>query len=76
MAKKFFERLKRIDSLIQKKATGNPVDLARRLEISESTLYEFLALMRSFGAPIKYDKEKNTYYYTEIGNFNIFFEKK
>jgi predicted DNA-binding transcriptional regulator YafY len=75
MPKKFIERFARIDYLISKKATGSPSDLAERLEISESTLFEFLSVMKDLGAPIKFDKNRNSYYYESSGRFFIkFFE--
>jgi predicted DNA-binding transcriptional regulator YafY len=58
MPKRILERFKRIDSLIQRRGTGKPVDLAKRIKISESTLYEYLAIMKGLGAPINYDKKK------------------
>lgn len=76
MPKKFLQRLKRIDNLIRIKATGNASNLANRLELSESTIYEYLAVMKSFGAPIRYDNDRGTYYYEEEGVFKIYFEKK
>lgn len=75
MPKKILERFRRIDYLIQKRGTGKPNELSQRIEVSESTLYEYLAIMKSFGAPIAFDKERNTYYYSEKGKFKIFFEK-
>lgn len=76
MPKKFFDRFTRIDQLIARKATGTPQELAERLEISESTLYEYFSVMKDLGAPIKYDKIKNTYYYEVNGRFKIkFFEE-
>lgn len=75
MPKKFLDRFSRIDQLISTKATGTPQKLAEKLEISESTLYEYFSVMRELGAPIKYDKFKNTYYYEINGRFKIkFFE--
>jgi len=76
MAKRILERLKRIDRLIRLKATGKPSDFANRLELSESSMFGYLALMKSFGAPIKFDKFRNTYYYEYSGEFKIFFKKK
>jgi len=40
MPQKFIDRIKRIDKLIAQKATGNAKQLAQKLGISESTLYE------------------------------------
>ena len=75
MPKKFLDRFSRIDQLIYRKATGTPQHLAEKLDISESTLYEYFAVKRELGAPIKYDKFRNTYYYEINGRFKIkFFE--
>jgi predicted DNA-binding transcriptional regulator YafY len=76
MPKKILQRLKRIDNLIKTKAAGKASDLANKLELSESTIYEYLAVMKSFGAPIRYDHDRGTYYYEEEGSFKIYFEKK
>ncbi|QEH40812.1 HTH domain-containing protein [Chitinophaga sp. XS-30] len=75
MPKRYFERLQTIDYLIRIRGTGNPTQLANRLEISERTLYEFLRMMKDLGAPIEYDRYKETYYYGEKGGFNIKFSK-
>lgn len=73
MPKRFFERFNRLDDLIARKATGTPKELADKLEISESTLYEYLIVMKDLGAPIRYDKLRSTYYYEVNGKFQIKF---
>ncbi|MRG47480.1 HTH domain-containing protein [Chitinophaga niabensis] len=75
MPKRYFERLQTIDYLIRIKGTGKPAQLAKRLRISERTLYEFLKLMKDLGAPIEYDRYKESYYYGEKGGFSIKFTK-
>ncbi|MCW3467988.1 HTH domain-containing protein [Chitinophaga sp. PC15] len=75
MPKRYFERLQTIDYLIRIKGTGKPAQLAKRLRISERTLYEFLKMMKELGAPIEYDRYKESYYYSEKGGFNIRFSK-
>jgi len=75
MPKRYFERLQTIDYLIRIKGTGKPAQLAKRLRISERTLYEFLKMMKDLGAPIEYDRYKESYYYSEKGGFNIRFVK-
>lgn len=57
------------------KATGKPSELAAKLEISESTLYEFLGLMKELGAPIKWDGNRNSYVYEPEGRMRIKFQK-
>lgn len=74
MPKRFLERFKRIDYLISIKGTGTPTQLAEKLDISESMLYEYLNVLREQGAPISYDKNKQTYYYDINGRFKIIFE--
>lgn len=69
----FINKLKRIDYLIARKATGSPAMLAEKLEISETTLFEYLSIMRECGAPIKYEKFRQSYYYEYEGNFAIEF---
>mgnify|MGYP001548330534 CR=1 FL=1 len=75
MPKRYFDRLQTIDYLIRIKGTGKPAQLAKRLCISERTLYEFLKMMKELGAPIEYDRYKESYYYSEKGGFNIRFSK-
>lgn len=75
MPKRFLERFKKIDYLISIRRTGTPAQLADKLEISESMLYEYLSVLREQGAPIAYDKERQTYYYERKGSFKIFFEE-
>jgi predicted DNA-binding transcriptional regulator YafY len=74
MPAKFLERFQRIDDLIYRKSTGTPQQLADRLELSESTLYEYLSVMRSLGAPIAYSRERQSYYYKSDGHFIIDFK--
>jgi predicted DNA-binding transcriptional regulator YafY len=76
MPRKFIERLMRIDEIIASKSSGPPARLAEKLEVSESTLYEFIAVMKELGAPIQFDKFNQRYYYEEEGRFNISFRKK
>lgn len=75
MPQKFIESFKRIDELIAQKTTGNPAQLADKLDISESTLYEFLKVLKDLGAPVEYDHEMCSYIYKETGQFKIAFYK-
>jgi len=75
MPKRYFDRLQTIDYLIRIKGTGKPAQLAKRLRISERTLYEFLKMMKELGAPIEYDRYKESYFYSEKGGCNVRFSK-
>lgn len=73
MLSELLDRLERLDHLIRHKSTGTPNQLAVRLNISERTLYGFLSEMRELGAPIKYSRSKQTYYYGTKGKFQLRF---
>lgn len=75
MPAKFIQRFKQIDKLIAAKATGTPAEFAEKLDISESTLYEFLKVLKELDAPIEFDGKRNTYYYTCSGRMVIKFEQ-
>lgn len=70
------ERIERVDQFIRLKATGSPKDLAARLGISESAWYELLSTMIALGAPIYYNKERNSYCYKEEVKFVCGFKPK
>ncbi|MDR1181504.1 MAG: HTH domain-containing protein [Bacteroidales bacterium] len=67
----------RLDQLIRLKNTGSANDMAKKLEVSESTVYRLIDVLRIFvrhdGGNILYDKEKKTYYYDPSGYFLIKF---
>jgi predicted DNA-binding transcriptional regulator YafY len=60
-----YKRLKYIDLLISRSATGTPKNLAQKLNISEITVYRYIREMKELGAPIKYCRSCNSYKYTE-----------
>ena len=57
--------LQRIDHLIRTRATGTPTQLAERLDISQRKLYRLMGEFRDQGFPITYDKQADTYFYSE-----------
>ncbi|MBN2681471.1 MAG: HTH domain-containing protein [Bacteroidales bacterium] len=62
------ERIRRIDHLIQTKATGAPVDLAKKLGVSERTVYELIKFIKhEMSAPVKYSRIQRTYYFEREG---------
>ena len=75
MPKYYFNRLEHLSSLIKMKATGSPVALARKLGVSERTVYEYVDILRSLGADIKYSKTKESYYYEKDGDFDFKFKQ-
>lgn len=69
------DKLYRIDQLIRMKATGQPHELASRLEVSQSTLYEYIDIMKNvLLAPIKYCNIRRSYVYEEDGKLHMGFK--
>ena len=61
------KRLRRLDDLIRRKATGSPDQLAYKLDVSRRTVFRLIDFLRNFGAPIAYCGVKQRYYYREEG---------
>ncbi|MBN9351096.1 MAG: hypothetical protein J0H55_10480 [Chitinophagaceae bacterium] len=67
----YLERLRYIDDLIRRKATGDLKALSKKLHLSKSYTLKFLKELRSEGIPIKYSRKDNSYYYKvddDLGN--------
>ena len=71
--KSLLHRLIRLDYLIHLKATGTPADCASKIGISERSLYDYLKILKEMGAPIRFSRNRRTYYYNECGRFRISF---
>ena len=65
-----------MDDLIRRKATGTSKDFAKKLNISRSTLMEYIDFLKKMGAPIAYDKFRNSYYYLFPCKLKIGYESK
>lgn len=72
----FIQMLNRMDHLIRMRSTGSPGDFAGKLSISERSLYNYLALMKELGAPVRYSRAGESYFYEENGRFVLEFEKQ
>ncbi len=57
------QRLKYLDELIKKKATGTPEELAGRLGISRSQLYNLTGYFNDMGMEIGYSRRLKSFYY-------------
>jgi transcriptional antiterminator len=61
---KYIERLKRMDDLIRRKATGSAYEFAEKLGVSQSQLFQDLKEMKELGAPVNYCHISRSYLYT------------
>ena len=75
MQARTIKHLEKIDQLISMRVTGNASELANKLGISRANTYQYINLMKHFGAPIKYNDEEKTYYYDIDGKFLAGFHK-
>ncbi|MEO1587302.1 MAG: HTH domain-containing protein [Bacteroidota bacterium] len=73
---RYIDRLGRMDALIRRKATGSPKSFAQKLDISVSTLYEYLAVLKDFGAPVSYSRGCRSFVYETAGEFIISFRNR
>ncbi len=77
MRREHIQLLRRMDTLIGLKATGNCFEFARKLEVSKDTVYRLMEVMKSeFNAPIVYNKHAKTFEYTQQGSLNMGFKLK
>lgn len=73
----YINRIERMDTLIRRKSTGTPKELAEKLNISERWLYIFLDELRSeLDCPIRYDRRKQSYVYEIPGRVTIGFKSE
>jgi predicted DNA-binding transcriptional regulator YafY len=75
MPKYYFDRLDFLHSLIHKRATGEPAQLAKKLNVSKRTAFEYIEILRSLGADIKYSRHRQSYFYTLDGDFDFHFKQ-
>ncbi len=61
---KYIDRLKRMDDLIRRKATGSTEEFSQKLNISRSQLLQDLKEMKELGAPVDYCHTSRSYLYT------------
>lgn len=55
--------LELLDRFVQNKCTGNSQALAKKLGVSESSVYELLKIIETFGYPLKFNYELDSYEY-------------
>jgi len=56
-------RAERIHRLIRNESTGTPCQFAEKVNLSRRQLYNLLDEFKDFGAEIKYDRTKESFFY-------------
>ncbi len=72
---KDIERFRRLDQLIRLESTGSPRELAEKMNVSERKIYGCLESMKMMGAPIHYNRHRQSYVYGKKGKFQLGFEE-
>jgi len=75
LSERYISLLLRMDQMIRTGSTGPPEDFAHRLDVSTRTIYNYLAILKMLGAPIRYSRSLMTYIYTESGSLVFEFVK-
>lgn len=66
------QKIIKINDLIASGRSGTPRNLAEKLGVSERMLYLIIRYMKDeLHAPVKYDRNKLRYYYSEKGVLNF-----
>jgi predicted DNA-binding transcriptional regulator YafY len=71
--KQYLTLLQQLDQFISRKKTGSPPEFARKMGISERSLYEYLKVLKELGAPIRFSRQERSYYYEIDGQFFVSF---
>jgi len=58
------DRLSRLDGLISSKKTGNSTELAHKIKLSRSQIFNYLDYLKDLGVEINYNKSTRSYEYT------------
>ena len=72
---KYFERFQRLHLLIRKKGTGSPLELAKKLNLSQRAVFDYIRVMKEMGAPIAFCPLRRSYYYEREVRFDIGFRE-
>lgn len=67
------ERISRLRRLIQEEISGTPRELAFKFNVSERTIYLMIDWLKDYGAVIKYDRKRKTYFYFKSFDIKINF---
>ena len=73
---KHIELIERIDQLIRLQATGTPLELASKLEVSKTKLYRIIRTMKLLNAPIEYNIALQSFVYAKAVGFEFGFFAK
>ncbi len=65
------QHMRDINYMILHHATGTPEQFAQKLNLSRRQLYYMIEYLNDLGAPIKYSRKSETFYYADRFDFEI-----
>lgn len=65
-----------MNAYIYDENTGTPTQFANKINRSISSIHRLVNVMKNAGAPIKYCRQLQSYFFTENGNFIVGFVKE
>ena len=71
-----FERMKKMNRLIQSGQTGTPAEFAEVMGISQSHLFRCLHILEQYGMDIRYSRSMKTYFYENDNELTIHYSLK
>lgn len=72
---KQMDAIDRLHNLIKRKATGTPEQLSEKFEVSVGTIKNWINILKDRNLPVKYCRDKQTYYYEYEVELRIFWVK-
>ena len=64
--REYANRIELLKELIKKERTGTSYELAKKMNVSRRTVFDYLSQLRDEGLNIDYNWKKKTYYFLRI----------
>lgn len=63
--------MQKLHRLIEQEVTGTPKELAKRMHVSERSVYGLIEQLKDYEASICYSRSRRTYYYSDDFEFKV-----
>ena len=73
---RYLDRLKRMDDLIRRKATGTPEEFAVKMGLSRIALLKYIRLLKEMNAPVVFNHDRGSYCYLFPCQLKIGYESR
>ncbi len=73
---KYLDRIKKMDDLIRRKATGTPGEFANKMGLSRISLLKYIQMLKEMNAPLEYNYDRKSYCYLFPCRLKVGYEMK